>query len=222
MSKSITAFGAIALAAGTASAELTVTEAFVGLSGEDGTVDWFELTNTGNSAMDTASLVYDDDSADIADGGQLDSFMLAPGESAVFLISDDNEPSNEDDFTTATGEFDAIWGAGINVGLTNGGGNLGQGGDAINLFSVSDMMLISTTDTPGALSGNLQTIDFVSGATASVLGVNGAFESNPFFNDNLGLPGNEAILVGSPGVIPAPGAAALLSVAGLAAARRRR
>ena len=56
----------------------------------------------------------------------------------------------------------------------------------------------------------------------SVLGVNGAFASETFFNDNLGLPNNEATLVGSPGVVPAPGAAALLALGGLVGARRRR
>lgn len=215
------ALGSIAGLAGIASADLMVTEAFVGLSGEDGTVDWIELTNMGMAPLNTGDFKYDDDSADPLDAGTLDSFVLAPGESAVFLISDDDGPSNDDDFTSALGEFAAIWGDVDNVGLTNGGGNLGQGGDEVVIFDAMDMIVASAV-TPGDLSGELATIDFVSGAALSQVGVNGAYESNPFFNDNLGLPNDQATLIGSPGAIPAPGAFAAMGVAGVAASRRRR
>lgn len=201
---------------------IQITEAFVGLSGEDGTQDWFEITNFTNSAIDTGNLIYDDDSADVASGGLLDSFMLGAGQSMIFLISDDNGAVDDMTFATAIAEFQSIWNYNGLIGLTNGGGALGQGGDVINLFLASDSSLITMADTPGAISGGLATIDYVNGPMLSVLGVNGAYESNAFFNDNLGLPGDQAILIGSPGAVPAPGAVMLLAVGGLVGNRRRR
>ncbi len=201
------------------SASLTVTEAFVGLSGEDGTQDWIEITNTTNGVIDTGNFWYDDDSADFGDAGQLDSIMLGAGESAIFLLRD--AAVDDVTYTTAIEEFQAIWSYSGLIGHTNGGGNLGQGGDAIVLFD-SMGTILSTTATPEALSGNLETIDYVNGAAASVLGVNGAYASMSFFNDNLGLPGDSATLIGSPGSVPTPGAAALIALGGLVGARRRR
>ena len=205
--------------AGTAT--VMITEAWVGLSGEDGTEDWFEITNMGDTAIDTGMFFYDDDSANVADGGQLDSFMLGAGQSMIFLISDDNSANNDDDFASAIEEFQSIWNYSGLIGLTNGGGGLGQDGDTINLL-FGDNSIFASQDVPGALSGGLFTIDFVNGAAPSTLGVNGAYESNAFFNDNLGLPNDEAILIGSPGAVPTPGALALLGMSGLVGARRRR
>ena len=206
--------------AGTAS--IAITEAFVGLSGEDGTQDWFEITNIGNSAIDTGLYIYDDDSADPASGGQLDSFILGAGQSMVFLISDDNSAVDDVTYASAIAEFQSIWNYNGLIGLTNGGGALGQSGDIINLFLASDSSFVTLAETPGALSGRLATIDYVNGTALSMLGVNGAYESNAFFNDNLGLPNDTATLIGSPGTVPAPGAMALLGLGGLMGARRRR
>jgi hypothetical protein len=203
-------------------ANIQITESFVGLSGEDGTQDWFEVTNIGNSAIDTGMFIYDDDSADVLDGGQLDSFILGAGQSMIFLISDDNSAVDDITYASAIAEFQSIWNYNGLIGLTNGGGGLGQGGDAINLFLASDSSFVTMAETPGALSGGLSTIDYVNGTTLSMLGVNGAYESNAFFNDNLGLPNDSATLIGSPGTVPAPSAAALLALGGLLGARRRR
>ena len=214
----IAGFGAIAQAG---AANVQITEAFVGLSGEDGTQDWFELTNLGNTTIDTNMFWYDDDSATVADGGQLDSIMLGAGQSMVFLISDDNSASDDVTYASAIEEFRAIWNYTGLIGLTNGGGGLGQGGDSVFLL-LSDDSVVTSQDVPGALSGGLSTIDFVNGPALSALGVNGAYESSIFFNDNLGLPNNEASLIGSPGTVPTPGSIALIAGAGLLGARRRR
>ncbi|MEM1331390.1 MAG: hypothetical protein AAGG07_12610 [Planctomycetota bacterium] len=231
MNKALISVAALAAVAGTASAgapiSFQITEAFVGLSGEDGTSDWFEITNTGANSFDTGILFYDDSSPSLGSAGQLDSFVLATGESAVFLI--DSDPADDVTYTTSIEEFLAIWAlsAGdINLGLANGGGGLGQGGDEVNV-GINDggsLDVLATLVTEPGQSGLLQTIEQLTNGTTnnSVLGLNGAFESNPFFNDNLGLPNDTAILIGSPGVIPAPASAALLGLGGLAAARRRR
>jgi len=212
----------VAVVAGSAAGQLQITEVYTGISGEDGTVDWFEVTNTSGDTVDTGSFFYDDESADIGDAGQLDSILLGAGETAVFLISDDNEPDNDADFGTAIEEFEAIWGDIVSIGLTNGGGGLSQNGDAVNILNADGDVLEDLAFT-GDLAGDLLTIeDTNDGLRQSVLGENGAFESNAFFNDNLGLPNNQATLVGSPGLIPAPGSLALLGLGGVAATRRRR
>lgn len=218
---------ALAATAGNALAApaFQITEVYSGLSGEDGTVDWIEVTNTGASTGDTSTLLYDDTGPNVADAGTLDSFMLAPGESAIFLL--DDEPSDDATYSTAIEEFTAIWGAGISVGLTNGGGNLGQNGDEAYLgvdnagsFDIIDSLIFTA-----ALGGELETIEDLDRATdprLSVFGVNGAFGSAFFFNDNLGVPGNMIALTGSPGIaIPEP-ASALLAMIGLLAVARRR
>tara|TARA_R110002072_G_scaffold42064_20_gene118735 strand:+ start:180589 stop:181263 length:675 start_codon:yes stop_codon:yes gene_type:complete len=215
----------IALAGTVASADLSITEVFAGLSGEDGTVDWIEVTNTGLTSIDTGSFFYDDESASIEDGGMLDSLTLGAGESAIFLISDDNEASDDINFISAIAEFNSIWGYSGQIGLTNGGGGLGQGGDAAYLLSgtAGSEVIESAAVFGGEFDGFLATMDFTSGTAAlSVLGVNGAYESNAFFNDNLGLPGDQATLIGSVGTVPTPASATLIALAGLVSTRRRR
>ena len=206
-----------------------ITEVFTGLSGEDGTVDWIEVTNFGDAAGDTSSLIYDDSNPSVANAGTLDSFLLAPGEAAVFLISDDNQASDDITYPTAIAEFQAIWGATISVGLTNGGGNLGQGADDANIGYANGASNFAIIDTLAYGSGGqLETTEDPSGVgtpSLSVLGERGAYESASFFNDNLSLPGNSATLVGSPGVgVPEPTTLALaaFSVMGVLGVRRRK
>lgn len=207
---------------GTAAAQsVSITEIYPGISGEDGTVDWFEITNTGAANLDTGTLLYDDDGPNQLDGGALDSFILAPGEVAIFLISDDGAPSDDLLFGTAVEEFLAIWGNVANVGLTNGGGNLSQDGDSVNISTDGGLTFGTTAAFGFAFANSGATIDTTGAFANSVVGVNGAYVSNTFFNDNIG-PGDGYTLIGSPGVIPAPASAALLGLGGLAAARRRR
>ncbi len=204
-----------------------ITEVFVGLDGPDGTPDWIEVTNVGDMAGQTGGLVYDDVSADIGDAGTLTDLSLAAGASAVFLL--DNAPVDDvtysNDEAGALAEFAAIWGAGITVGFTNGGGGLGNGGsDAANIGEGDFSTNLSTAAYTGPFAGQLATIDFVSGSeTLSVVGVNGAYESNPFFNDDFGTsPDFLVTLVGSPGVIPEPATLSLLGLGAVALLRRRR
>jgi len=215
----------IAIAGTVASADLSITEVYAGLSGEDGTVDWIEVTNTGLTSIDTGSFYYDDESASIEDGGMLDSLMLGAGESAIFLVSDDNEASDDINFISAIAEFNSIWGYSGLIGLTNGGGGLSQNGDAAYLLSgtAGSEVIESAAMFNGDFANMGATMDFVSGSAAlSILGVNGAYESSAFFNDNLDLPGNQATLIGSVGTVPTPASASLIAFAGLVSTRRRR
>ena len=201
-----------------------VTEIYAGISGEDGTNDWFELTNVGSMPGDTGTLFYDDESADILEAGQLDSFILAPGESAIFL--DDPTPKDEVAYTTSVEEFNAIWGPGINVGLTNGGGGLSGDGDAVFILDAQGDAITNVTfpALPSGLPLEALTIDLGSDSLGlSEVGVRGAYLSAEFFNDNIG-PGPDFLiqLTGSPGIaVPEPASLALVSLALAALAARR-
>ncbi|MBO6513877.1 MAG: lamin tail domain-containing protein [Phycisphaerales bacterium] len=216
---------AIAFAGTTANAGLSITEIYAGMTGEDGTIDWIEVTNTSGAAIDTGSFYYDDESRSINDGGLLDSYMLGAGESAIFLISDDNEASDDVTYASAIAEFVSIWNYAGFVGLTNGGGNLSQNGDeAVLMTGTAGSEVIESAAAFGTGFANSgATIDFVSGSPVdSVLGVNGAYESNLFFNDNFSFPNDMTSLVGSVGLVPSPGAFAVFMTCGLLGARRRR
>lgn len=223
--KAILAAATLAAVAGTASADLRLTETWVGISGEDGTEDWIEVTNFGAVTVDTSSFFYDDESEDILDGGQLDSFSLAPGESAIFLVSDDNTPNDDVTYSTAVEEFLSVWGfnpGDIKVGITNGGGGLSQNGDQATLLD-SGGGIVNRLPFAGAIGGQLATIEKYFGPSRlSDLADPWTFESNEWFNDNLGDPDNMVSAVGSPGQIPAPGAVALMGLAGAAGLCRRR
>ncbi len=212
------AVATVGLLATTASANPQITEVWTGLSGEDGTADWFEITNFGPGSIDTGDYVWDDSSPTFAGASAIDSFILAPGESAVFLA--DTGAADDVTYANALDEFLAIWGAVANVGYADGPG-LGQGGDEVNLFDAGGTIVDTVAYTS---SGDLATFDDSDGdgvAPLSVLGVNGAYESAAFFNDNLGLPNDSATLIGSPGIVPEPASLALAALGGLALLSRR-
>ncbi|HNO78085.1 MAG TPA: PEP-CTERM sorting domain-containing protein [Phycisphaerae bacterium] len=218
--------GIMALAAGFAIApsamaaiDLQITEIWTGLSGEDGTADWIEVTNFGDTVADTGNYWFDDSGPSTASGGNLDSFLLGQGESAIFLL--DTAPADNVNYATAADEFVAIWGSVANLGQTNGGGNLGQGGDSANLL-LGDETVVDTL--PYASSGDFPTFEKVGGPVQlSVVGVNGAYESAQFFNDNIG-PGPDFLvtMIGSPGVVPEPASILLLCSGAVCIMMRRR
>jgi hypothetical protein len=212
MKKLIAGMVAVAAFGAGAMADIQITEAFVGLDGADGTSDWFEITWTGPGTFDTGTLWYDDVSADFADAVQLSSIVLGSGESAVFLI----------DNAGAIAEFQSVWGAGANVGFADGAG-LGQGGDGVTLFDAGGTILESVLTVGGHDNLATFTYDAAGNQSESVLGVDGAYASASFFNDSVGQgPDFMISLIGSPGLVPAPGAIALLGMGGLVSARRRR
>lgn len=179
--------------------DVRVTETWTGLPGADGTADWFEITNFGDTTVDTGTIFYDDSNPMLSTGGFLESFALAPGQSAVFLTS---IQADNPMFDNAFLEYLAIWGNTGLIGLTGGGGNLGAGGDSINLFQVdgAKLILIDTLEYTSQFASIPFTIERIGqGFTDirnSVLGENGAFESNPFQDDNM----MSVTIVGSPGI----------------------
>ena len=216
---------------GQANADIQITEIYAGLSGEDGTADWFEVTNFGSSVFDTAGLYYDDESADPTLNGVLDSFQLQTGESAVFLIGGDQADIDE---------FNSIWSGVQNVGTTAAGGGLGGGGDSVFLFdsNILDANVVDSVTYDGSFDNVLANpgTDPTIFATIQVTPGGATFASSitdglsaEFFNDNIGPnngPDDSPIqLAGSPGTftaIPEPSSAVVLGFALLGMTRRRR
>jgi len=211
-----------------AAVDFRITEVYAGITGESGTRDWIEVTNLGDVAGDTGILLMDNDAPSLASAKSLPSFTLNPGESAVFLYI--STPLLGSTLATAEAEFTSIWGAISNLGTANTGGigsGFGQTGDVayIGTDSEGSFAIIDSFAVSGEFSNSLTTLEDVSGVgtpRTSVLGENGAYLSAAFFNDNLGLPNNEAVLTGSPGAIPEPGSLALLGLSGVAILVRRR
>lgn len=187
-----------AIAAQSVSADLLMSEIY--WNNDNGVADWFELTNTGTTAISTAGLFYDDDSADATKDDGLSSLTIGAGESVIFLVS------WEDDFTSsadAISAFNAEWSYTGLIGYVDGGSGLGGGGDAAYVFdgnggAASVLTFLEYPDT----------VTIGDGATWTPGGLT--------TSGSLSFSG----VLGTPGAIPAPGALALLGLAGFG--RRRR
>lgn len=219
----------LAAAAATANAGIQITEyMYSGTSGE-----YIELTNTGTTPVDMTGWVYDDSSAVFSpanptgaedamendEGLQLDAFgVVQPGESVI--ITDAVE------FL-----FRADWNLDASVKIiAEIENNIGRG-DTINIFDSSgtivDALEYDDRDTGGPraqrVSANPGTLadlgaDNHAGWVLSSIGDNrGSYAS-------LAIDPDDGADIGNPGffAIPTPASAALLGLAGLGAARRRR
>jgi len=161
--------------------------------------DWWELTNTGASAVDLTGYKMDDDSNAFANAVSLYGVTsVAPGESVIFI---------EGGASTAAAFKSAWFGAGVPAGLQVGyysgsGVGLSTDGDAVNVFdSVGNR--VTGVNVPASTTG--YTFDNAAGlgsttlplptvSTLSAIGTHGAFK-------------DAAGEVGSPGTIGAAPAA---------------
>ena len=222
------ALAGLAAAASADITDLRITEMFPGQPTDpNGTSDWFELTNYSANTVSTGGLFSDADSFDPTKDDALDALTLAPGESAVFLVS------WEDDFTVASDaidEFVAFWGlsgSDVQVGVVNGGSGLGGGGDAAAIFAgnTAGAQIVSTAAFVGDVARS--TIDYAAVDPSKVFRtpLDSAPSNAPLawaFESVGGAGAGNETVFGSPGAIPTPGAVSVLGLAGLAAARRRR
>ncbi len=203
-----------------ASPDLKITEIYAGLDSEDGTEDWIEITNLGDAAGSVAGLQLDDESN--ASLVPLTDATLQPGESVVVLIDVEDQTPAE-----AIAEFESIWGTGINVIVSATNMALSQGSlgdpnkETIRLLDIGDTVTdVMSYDGVGPSTFN--TLEDPDGTlfkpTDSILGLNGAYESNPFYNSAVD---GMVTLIGSPGVVPEPAALGLMGIGGLTLLRRR-
>jgi len=200
-----------------ASANLRITEAMSSSNGNGTpTSDWFELTNYGSSAVSISGLKVDDNSYNFAASVALSGITsIGAGESVIFI---------ESAAGAALSSFRSFWGglAGVQVGYYSGSGvSLSSGGDGLVLFNSTGTEISPRLSFGAATSGSSffwgydasGAIDPANNALISTVGTLGTqvgFSSS-------GDTGSLGTALG----IPAPGACALLGLAGLGSRRRR-
>lgn len=204
-----------------ASAAVSITEIAPWSSGDSPVgADWFELTNTGSSAVDITGWKVDDNSNSFAAALALNGVTsIAAGQSVIFL--EGNAAKTE---IFKTNWFGASAPASLAVGYYSGSGiGLSTSGDALNIFNASGVVQARVTFGASDSISPLQTFDNAAGlnntaiSQLSVVGVNGAFVAANSVNE-IGSPGSIA-------AVPEPESYAML-LAGLgvvgAVARKRR
>lgn len=181
--------------------------------------DWFELTNTGSSAVNISGWKVDDNSNSFAASLALTGVpSIAAGQSVIFI----------EGASSITASFINTWfgttpPAGLTIGNYSGTGiGLSASADAVNIYNASGLLQANVTFGASDAIVPYQTFDNAAGlnnaaiSQLSVVGVNGAFVA---FNDpnEIGSPGSIA-------PVPEPSEYAML-LAGLAVvggiARRR-
>ncbi len=160
--------------------------------------DWFELTNTGSTAIDPTGFTFDDESRAFGSSVALRGISsIAPGESVIFL--EDATPGQTRVATFRDTWFgDAL--ARPQVGYYTGGGiGLSTGGDEVNIFSATGKRLAGirvgtstsgrTFDNAAGVNGTTDPLPTVS--TLSTRGTAGARTVTPTTGSpETGSPGD--------------------------------
>jgi hypothetical protein len=217
--QTIGAIGAVALLASSAHASLRITEV-MSSSGTNGTPDWIEVTNDGSSAVSLTGWKMDDGSFNIAAAVALSGITsIGAGESVIFI---------ESALGAGVADFRTFWGGltNVQVGYYSGSGvGFSSGGDGVCLFNnlginVNQVSFGAATtgssffwgwDAQGSIDPNYSAVV----STVGTIGTQVTFQSQSSTPVNTGSLGTAI-------AVPAPGAVALLGVAGLVGGRRRR
>jgi hypothetical protein len=159
--------------------------------------DWFEVTNTGTSAVDITGWKMDDNSHSIMNAVALNGITsIAPGEAVIFIETAD--------LPTTAAAFRNLWFGATpprvtQIGSYSGSGvGLSSGGDEVNLFDGAGNM-VTGVGFGASPTGPFATFDNHAGAgsstlpvpvisTLSVANVNGAFVA-PGDANETGSPG---------------------------------
>ena len=145
--------------------------------------DWFEITNSGSSAINIAGWKVDDSSGLFSAAAALNGVTsIAPGESVIFFETVDLSTTSTTFINTW---FGGVAPAGLQFGSYSGGGlGLSTGGDGVNLFS-SAGVLQASVNFGASPSGPFATFNNAAGlnnATITQLSAvlqNGAFAVTP-------------------------------------------
>ena len=183
------------------------------------TGDFFEVTNYGSSAISVTGWKMDDNSFDITKAVALNGITsIGAGESVIFI---------ESVAGAAVNSFKTFWGGltGVQVGYYSGSGiGFSSGGDGVILFNASAAEA-TRVSFPAATSG--KTFYWGYNAATGVV--------DPSYNglvSTVGTIGTQVTVTSSgdtgslgtaigTAAVPAPGAVALLGLAGLVSRRRK-
>ena len=155
--------------------------------------DWFEVTNTGASAVDITGWKVDDNSNTFAAALALNGITtIAAGESVIFIES--SAPA------TVVPAFKALWfganvPAGLQIGTYSGSGiGLSTGGDAVNLYNAAGTLQAKVTFGTSPSGPTFATFNNAAGlnnsaiSQLSVIGATGTFVAAGDANE-IGSPG---------------------------------
>jgi hypothetical protein len=178
------------------------------------TPDWIEVTNYGSTAVSLANWRMDDGSFNFAVSAALNGIAsIGAGESVIFIESAGG---------SGIAGFRSHWGglSGIQVGYYSGSGlGFSSGGDGACLFDSTNAIL-SQVSFGAATSGS----SFFYGWTAGALdpAYNGVVSTVGTIGTQIGFTSTgDTGSIGTAIGVPAPGALALLAVAGIAGRRSR-
>jgi hypothetical protein len=203
-------------AIGSANAAIVISEVDSAASGNSTyAFDWFELTNTGASAVNITGWKMDDDSNSFAAGVVLTGVSsIAAGQSVVFA----NSTTSSALTSFVTNWFGGTAPAGFTLGTYVGSGTgLSTTADAVNIFDSLGALqanVLFGAATSGKSFDNAAGLNNATITQLSAVGVNGAFAGA---DGRIGSPGSVA-------PVPVPAAIWLLGsgLGLLGAARRRR
>ena len=215
---SLLSIAAAAIAANVSVANIRITEVMSSSNGGGTpTPDFFEITNYGSSAVTLTGWKMDDNSFAIGSAVALSGITsIGAGETVVFI---------ESAAGAAVSSFRSFWGglAGVQVGYYSGSAvSLSSGGDGVVLFN-SGNTEVTRVSFGAATSGStfFWGYDAASGVVDSsyngLVSTVGTIGSQVTFQSS-GDTGSLGTAINA----PAPGAVALLGVAGLLNGRRRR
>jgi uncharacterized protein YjiK len=160
--------------------------------------DWFEITNTSNSAISISGWKMDDNSASFISSVALNGITsIAPGESVIFLESSATNPADSVIARFKLNWFGANTPANLQIGTYQGSGvGLSTGGDAVNLYNSSGLLQASVSFGASPAGPVFATFNNAAGlnnttiSQLSIAGQNGAF-----------IAVNDANEIGSPGTV---------------------
>lgn len=151
--------------------------------------DWFELTNTGVSAVNIAGWKVDDNSNSFASSlALLGIASIGAGQSVVFLETT-NLPATQTAFINAW--FGGNAPSGLTMGSYSGSGiGLSTAGDAVNIFDALGVLqakVAFAAATTGSTFDNAQGLNNTTISQLSAVGVNGAILGST--DGRIGSPG---------------------------------
>ena len=172
--------------------------------------DWFELTNTGSSAVDITGWQMDDISNGTEKVNLTGITSIAAGESVIFTEK------------AATADFLSSWfGSNVPLGLQIGnytGQNVSLGSnDAVNIFDASGVLQANVVfgrldiESPYQTFDNAEGLNYATISLLSVVGTNGAFAAFNNVNE-IGSPGRIGEPA-TPSAVPVPAALPLMASA---------